>query len=224
LTKVKICGITEVFYAQAAIEAGADLIGVVFAPSPRQVTYGKAREIVAAVKKYNLPVVGVFVNMPAATVNTAASLCGLDWVQLSGDETWEYCQQIEKPVIKAIHISSRWGEDELLAHLENGQRMLGSRSPIYLLDTFVEHQYGGTGQVFAWEIAKRAAVKYPVIIAGGLHPRNAAQVVARLRPWGVDVSSGVESEGVKDVDKIKAFVQAVRSVHNSATEGGTVRC
>jgi len=210
LTKVKICGITEVSYARAAIEAGADLIGVVLAASPRQVTYDKAREIAAAVKK-RLPVVGVFVNMPADTVNSVASSCGLDWVQLSGDETWEYCQQMEKPVIKAIHISPKWSEKELIAHLEDGQRVLGSRSPIYLLDTFVEQRYGGTGQVFAWEIARRAAAKYPVIIAGGLHPANVRQVVADLKPWGVDVSSGVESGGVKDVEKIKAFIQAVRS-------------
>lgn len=210
MTKVKICGITEVSYARAAIEAGADLIGVVLSPSPRQVTYDKAREIAAAVKK-RLPVVGVFVNMPADTVNSVASSCGLDWVQLSGDETWEYCQQMEKPVIKAIHISPEWSEKELIAHLEDGQRVLGSRSPIYLLDTFVEQRYGGTGQVFAWEIARRAATKYPVIIAGGLHPANVRQVVADLKPWGVDVSSGVESGGVKDVEKIKAFIQAVRS-------------
>ena len=212
MTRVKICGITDVFYAQAAIEAGADLIGVVFASSPRQVTYEKAREIVAAVKTHNLPVVGVFVNMPASTVNTAASFCGLDWVQLSGDETWEYCQQIEKPVIKAIHVSRKWGEAELLAQLEDGRRILGSRSPIYLVDTFVEHQYGGTGQVFTWEIARRAAEKFPLIIAGGLHPENVGGVVASLRPWGVDVSSGVETNGVKDVDKINAFVKTVRSI------------
>jgi phosphoribosylanthranilate isomerase len=211
LTKVKICGITEVFQAQAAVEAGADLIGVVFAPSPRQVTYEKAREIAAAVKKHHFPVVGVFVNMPAARVNAVASFCQLDWVQLSGDETWEYCQEMEKPVIKAIHISPDWDEEKLLAHLEDCQRVLGSRSPIYLLDTLVENQYGGTGQTFAWEIARGVVAKYPAIIAGGLHPGNVGQVVASLRPWGVDVSSGVESGGVKDVDKIKAFVQAVRS-------------
>ena len=187
------------------------LIRTIFAPSPRQVTYDKAREIVAAVKKYNLQAVGVFVNMSAATVNTVASSCELDWVQLSGDETWEYCQQMEKPVIKAIHVSPNWGERELLAQMENGQRMLGSRSPLYLLDTLVEQKYGGTGQAFAWEIAKQAVVKFPIIIAGGLHPGNVGQVVADLRPWGVDVSSGVESQGVKDVDKIKAFVKAVRS-------------
>ena len=211
MTRVKICGITDVSYARAAIEAGVDLIGVVFAPSPRQVTYEKAREIVAAVKKHGLPVVGVFVNMPAATVNTVASSCGLDWVQLSGDEDWEYCQEIEKPLIKAIHISPQWDEEELLVHLEDGQRL--DRPPVYLLDTLIENKYGGTGQAFAWEIARGAAAKYPVLIAGGLNPTNVRQVVSSLKPWGVDVSSGVESEGVKDVDKIKAFVQAVRSAH-----------
>ena len=213
MTKVKICGITEVFQAQAAIEAGADLIGVVFAPSPRRVTYDKAREIVAVVKKYNLPAVGVFVNMPAATVNTVASYCKLDWVQLSGDETWEYCQQMEKLVIKAIHISPSLSERELLAQMGNGRRMLGSHSLIYLLDTFVEQKYGGTGKIFAWEIARRAVARYQVIIAGGLHPENVGEVVADLRPWGVDVSSGVESGGIKDVNKIKAFIKAVRSAN-----------
>jgi len=213
LTKVKICGITDVLYTRAAIEAGADLIGIVFAPSPRQITHEKAREIVAAAKneKHSLLVVGVFVNMPAAEVNAVASFCGLDWVQLSGDEPLEYCQQIGRPVIKAMHVSRKWGEEELLAHLEKGQRVLGPRSPIYLVDTFVEHQYGGTGQVFPWEIAKQAAAKFPLIIAGGLNSENVGQVVTSLRPWGVDVSSGVETDGIKDVEKIKAFVQTVRS-------------
>lgn len=210
MTRIKICGITEVSYARAAIEAGADLIGVVLAPSPRQVSYDKAAEIAAAVKK-RLPVVGVFVNMPAGTVNSAIASCGLDWVQLSGDESWEYCQQIERPVIKAIHIADDWDGKRLTSHLEDGQRRLGSRAPIYLLDTWSEQKYGGTGQAFAWEIAREAVAKYPIIIAGGLNPENAGQVVSGLRPWGVDVSSGVESGGVKDIEKIKAFVQAVRS-------------
>jgi phosphoribosylanthranilate isomerase len=151
--------------------------------------------------------------MPAAAVNAAAADCGLDWVQLSGDESWEYCRQIEKPVIKAIHISNKLGEEKLLAHLEEGNRVLGDRAPIYLLDTFAEQKYGGTGQAFAWEIARRAVAKYPVIIAGGLKPQNVGEVVTNLKPWGVDVSSGVESQGVKDAAKIKAFVQAARSAN-----------
>jgi len=211
LTKIKICGITGVAYAQAAIEAGADLIGVVFAPSPRRVTYEKAREIAAAAKEHYLPVVGVFVNMPATTVNAVAIFCGLDWVQLSGDEGWDYCREIEKPLIKTIRIMPEWDEEKLMAHLEEWQKELGDRSPIYLLDTFAEDRYGGTGRAFAWGITRRAVERFPVIIAGGLKPQNVAEVVAKLRPWGVDVSSGVESKGVKDVKKINAFIQAVRS-------------
>jgi phosphoribosylanthranilate isomerase len=211
LTKIKICGITDVAYVRAAAEAGADFIGVVLAPSPRRVTRDKARQIAAAARELGLPAVGVFVNMPAAEVNDLAAFCGLDRVQLSGDEGWEYCRKIEKPAIKAIHISNKLGEEELLAHLKEGQRALGSRSPLYLLDTFVEKKYGGTGKVFTWETARRAAAKYPVIIAGGLSPENVGEVVSGLKPWGVDVSSGVESNGVKDAAKIKAFIQAVRS-------------
>jgi phosphoribosylanthranilate isomerase len=209
LTRVKICGITNVSYVRAVIKAGADLIGVVFAPSPRQVTHDKAKEIAAAVKKYNVPVVGVFVNMPTDTVNRVAAACGLDWVQLSGYESWAYCRQIKKPLIKTIHIPPGLPERELLAQLEDGQRL--TRPPVYLLDTLVESKYGGTGQPFNWEIARGAVAKYPIIIAGGLNPRNVGGVVASLRPWGVDVSSGVEKKGVKDINKIKAFIQAVRS-------------
>jgi phosphoribosylanthranilate isomerase len=210
VTRVKICGITEVAYARAAAEAGADLIGVVFAPSPRRVTPEQAREIAAAAKEKNLPVVGVFVNMPAAEVNKLAADCGLDSVQLSGDEDWDYCQKIENPLIKAVHIKPGWDEAKLLAHLEEGQKKLRN-SPLYLLDTFAREKYGGTGKAFAWGIARRAAEKFPVIIAGGLKPRNVGEVVKDLKPWGVDVSSGVESRGVKDIAKIKAFIQAVRS-------------
>jgi phosphoribosylanthranilate isomerase len=211
LIRVKICGITEVSHARAAVEAGADLIGVVLASSPRQVTRERAKEIATAVKKYRVPVVGVFVNTPVAAVNRVAATCRLDWVQLSGDEDWEYCQQIEKPLIKTIHVSPSLSEGELLARLEDGERQLDFRPPVYLLDTQVKGKYGGTGQAFAWQIARRAAAKFPVIIAGGLKPENVGRVVARLRPWGVDVSSGVESKGVKDIDKIRAFIQAVRA-------------
>jgi phosphoribosylanthranilate isomerase len=210
LTRVKICGITGVAYARVSIDAGADLIGVVFAPSPRQITYEKAREITSLAKTSGVPVIGVFVNMPAVEVNEAASFCGLDMVQLSGDETTEYCRQIEKPVIRAVHIPRQWGETEFIDYLEKEERLFGDRSPIYLLDTMVENKYGGTGQVFNWDIAGRAAEKFRLIIAGGLTPENVGQLVTRLNPWGVDVSSGVETGGIKDINKIKAFIEAVK--------------
>ncbi|TES83335.1 MAG: phosphoribosylanthranilate isomerase [Dehalococcoidia bacterium] len=210
MTRVKICGITDVAHAQAAAEAGTDLIGVVFAPSPRRVTPEKAKEIAAAAKEHGLPVVGVFVNTPAAEVNSLAADCGLDWVQLSGDEDTDCCRQVRRPLIKAVHIAPDWDEEQLLAHLESSQRELRHHPPIYLLDTQVEEKYGGTGKAFPWDIARPAAEKYPVIIAGGLDPENVGRVVTELKPWGVDVSSGVESGGTKDIEKIKAFVAAVR--------------
>ncbi len=210
MTRIKICGITDVSYLEAVAEAGADLIGVVLAPSPRQVTPEKAKEITAAAKEYGLPVVGVFVNTPAAEVNRLAVSCGLDWVQLSGNEDAKCCRQIQKPFIKAVHIAPDWDEQRLLSHLENRHQELRHRPPIYLLDTHVEDKYGGTGQVFPWDIARRAAERYPVIIAGGLDPENVARVVTELKPWGIDVSSGVESGGTKDTKKIKAFIAAVR--------------
>jgi len=213
VTRVKICGLSEVENALAAARAGADFLGLVFAPSKRRVSPEKALPLVKAVHilRSRPAVVGVFVNSTVQEVNRVADYCQLDMVQLSGDETWEYCRQIEKPVIKAIHVSRRCSAEELLARLENSQRVSGSSSPIYLLDTFVKRWYGGTGQSFVWEIARHVTAKFPVVIAGGLQPQNVGQVVASLRPWGVDVSSGVETNGVKDVEKIKAFVKAVRS-------------
>jgi phosphoribosylanthranilate isomerase len=210
MTRVKICGITDVSHVGAIAEAGADLIGVVFAPSPRQVTPEKAREIASAAKKQGLAVVGVFVNKPAAEVNGLAASCGLDWIQLSGDEDMDCCRQVRLPLIKAIHIAPDWDEAQLLAHLESRQKKLRQNPPIYLLDTLVEAKYGGTGQSFSWDIARSAAAKYPVIIAGGLKPENVGKVVAELKPWGVDVSSGVEGDGVKDIEKIKAFIKAAK--------------
>jgi phosphoribosylanthranilate isomerase len=210
MTRIKICGITDVAHVEAIAEAGADLIGVVFAPSPRQLTPEKAKVIARAAKRQGLPAVGVFVNTPAAEVNRIASACGLDWVQLSGDEDTNCCHQVRLPLIKAVHIAPDWDEAQLLAHLEGYNRQLRHRSPIYLLDSHVEDKYGGTGRVFSWDIARRAAASYPVIIAGGLDPENVEEVVTELKPWGVDVSSGVESGGVKDIKKIEAFIAAVR--------------
>ena len=210
MSRVKICGITEVDQVEAAAEAGADLIGVVFAPSPRQLTPEKAKVITGAAKKEGLPVVGVFVDAPAAEVNRLANECGLDWVQLSGHEDTNSCRQLHHPLIKAVHIAPDWDEEQLLYYLESYQKQLRHHPPIFLLDTHVEDKYGGTGQSFSWDIAKRAAERYPLIIAGGLAPENVGEVVAELKPWGVDVSSGVESGGTKDIKKIEAFVTAVR--------------
>ena len=212
MTRVKICGIRDKAHALAAIEAGADFIGLVFAPSPRQVTPAQAGEIVTAVKKCSqaTTVVGIFVNMPAAEVNRTASSCNIDWVQLSGDESWEYCRQITKPLIKAIRIKPGHRPEEICEDLATGVRALSSQRCAYLLDSQVKGKYGGTGMTFDWSLAQQSAEKFPVIIAGGLTSENVAQAIEMVTPWGVDVSSGVETGGVKDMAKIRAFIEAVR--------------
>jgi phosphoribosylanthranilate isomerase len=211
MTRVKICGIIDKNHALAAVESGADFIGLVFAPSKRQVTPTQAYEIASAVKKSSdaTKVVGVFVNAPASQVNEIADFCALDCVQLSGDESWEYCREIVEPIIKAIRICQQ-SPEELCTELSTGGKLLPSQRFITLLDSQVEGKYGGTGESFNWNLAKQVAEKFPVIIAGGLDPKNVARLIETVAPWGVDISSGVETGGVKDIAKIETFIEAVR--------------
>ncbi len=210
-TRVKICGIRDRAHALAAVKAGADFIGLMFAPSQRQVSPDRACEIANIVKKSSdaTKVVGVFVNAPSSQVNELADFCALDWVQLSGDESWEYCRQVARPVIKAIRIG-RQSPEEIYAELSAGGKLLPAQRFITLLDSQVEGKYGGTGKSFNWDLAQRVAERFPVIIAGGLNPKNVARLIRIAAPWGVDISSGVETEGVKDISKIKAFIESVR--------------
>ena len=225
MTRVKICGITETVHALAAAEAGADFIGLVFAPSKRLVDAERAKEIITAVKgraergERKILTVGVFVNTPAAEVNRIAEYCGLDRVQLSGDEPWDYLRDIERPVIKAVRVRRQQGSEDVLAELEPGYQLRGADF-VCLLDSQVEGSYGGSGQAFDWRVAREAAERFPVIIAGGLSAENVGQAMRLARPWGVDVSSGVESEGVKDISKINAFIAAVRQADEAL--GGKV--
>jgi phosphoribosylanthranilate isomerase len=211
MTRIKICGFRDKANALAAVEAGADFIGLVFASSQRQVNPHKAREIASAVKESNdvTKVVGVFVNAPVFQINEIADFCALDVVQLSGDESWEYCGKIANPIIKAIRVGQQSLED-LYTELSTASKLLAGHRFITLLDSRVEGKYGGTGESFNWNLAKQIAEKFPVIIAGGLDPENVAGLIETVSPWGVDVSSGVETGGVKDISKIKAFIEAAR--------------
>ncbi len=212
MTMIKICGLMEVEHALVAAEAGADFVGVVFADGRRKVTLEKAREIATAVHALKAPphVVGVFAGQPAAEVNHIADFCGLDRVQLAGGEPWSFYLDITRPINKTIHVGPETDIDGVLAEIAAGQTVMAGRDLIVLLDTKVGAASGGTGRRFDWAIARAVARRYPVLVAGGLDPQNVVKLVEEVRPWGVDVSSGVETNDRKDPARIKAFIEAVR--------------
>lgn len=196
--RVKICGLKDVETTLFAATAGADAVGVVFAAGPRRIEIAKARTICAALPPF-VSRVGIFVNETRETVREIAAACGLTALQFHGQEDADYCRCFTLPVLKAVRVCS--GTD--LASL--------ARFPAagFVLDSYDPLLAGGTGRTFPWElVSKRPEV--PVILAGGLTPENVAQAICQVRPYGVDVSSGVETGGEKDLIKIKSFIEAVR--------------
>ena len=209
MTRIKICGLSGV---EDAI-AGADFIGLVFAPGRRQISPDKARQLAEAFRRLSpVPeVVGVFVNSPVDEVNRTAAYCLLDRVQLSGNEDGDYCRRIERPLIKVVHVAATTEAGHILEELEALRRLGLENEPIYMLDTKTGGAFGGSGQVFDWRLAAAAAARFPVVIAGGLSPANVGRLIEQVRPWAVDVSSGVETNGLKDTAKIREFIEAVRN-------------
>ena len=208
--KVKVCGITNTEDALAAVDAGADALGFIFyEKSPRYVVPAVAAKIVADLPPLITPV-GVFVNEGLATVRSIMDICGLGMAQLHGDENASYCRELARPAMKALRLRDR---GSLLA-LAEYQGRGGVRG--FVLDTFSELAYGGTGQVTDWGLAAEVAKSIPILLAGGLTPENVTEAIRAVRPYGVDVSSGVESApGRKDHAKVHAFLKAVRVVSSS---------
>jgi len=196
--KVKVCGMTSLKDALNAVEGGADAVGFIFyKKSPRSVTMKTVREIVLELPPF-VDTVGVFVDETAEQINKIADYCNLDIIQLHGDESPTFCKKIRRKVIKAFRIKDMQSVKKLSSFQVSG----------FLLDTFSENLHGGTGKVFDWNLALPAKKFGPVIMAGGLTPNNVQQAVRQIRPYGVDVCSGVESEpGIKDHKKVRAFLK-----------------
>jgi phosphoribosylanthranilate isomerase len=241
MTRIKICGLTEPEHAAYAADAGADFIGLIFAESSRRrVTIHQAKSIIAALPipasvtpaaledpQHLVPlrwfessarylherlqrkrplVVGVFADQSATIINAIADRVGLDLVQLHGHEPWEEALAIRRPVIKAVRIGSGATSAAILEQIEVGTASL------CLLDTDIPGKLGGTGEQCDWGVAAELAGEMPVMLAGGLTPANVAEAIDRVSPWAVDVSSGVEEDGVKTPSLIHAFVDSVRSL------------
>jgi phosphoribosylanthranilate isomerase len=212
--RVKICGLREPTHALAAAEAGADYIGMIFAQSHRRITPEQGRRITEAIEKAcfweSRPIiVGVFADQPREEMENIASIARLDMIQLSGGESWELAGALSRPVIKVVKIGLEDTPESLLSETTGGISLLPAGSRV-IIEAHVPGAYGGTGQKTDWQKASIIAKESPVILAGGLTPENVAEVIKQVDPWGVDVSSGVETDGVKDCAKIAAFVSAAR--------------
>jgi phosphoribosylanthranilate isomerase len=208
---VKICGISDPHHALVALDAGADMIGLVFAKSPRRVSIENARKIAEVVRTADpdgtMKIVGLFVNETPELMNHVAETVGLDVVQLSGDEPPLVVFKVNKPTIGSIRAdSAKWQ-----AAYRRLQDWVLVTPWAVIVDAHVPGIYGGTGALGDWDIAAQIAARYRTILAGGLTPGNVAQAISEVRPFAVDVSTGVETGGVKDERKIRAFIKAARS-------------
>ena len=200
--KVKICGMTNLKDVKVAVDSGVDAVGFIFyKKSPRSVTMQAVRKIVLELPPF-VDSVGVFVNETAEQINKIADRCNLDRVQLHGNESPSFCKKIRRRVIKAIRVKD----------IQSLKKLSDYPVSSFLLDTFSEDQYGGTGRVFDWNLAYPAKKYGPIILAGGLTPNNVRQAIQRIQPYGVDVCSGVESQpGIKDHKKMQIFLKNVKA-------------
>jgi phosphoribosylanthranilate isomerase len=209
MIRVKICGITNYQDASNAVKLGVHALGFIFAPSPRQITPDKAREIICAIPPF-VKTVGVFVNEDPDTIRKIIQFCGLDLVQLHGDESPDLCHELMPYSIKAFRIKN---QDSLLSVMP----YLGKIRAV-LFDAFSEEKRGGTGKTFDWDLAKKGKdLGVPVILSGGLTPSNIEQAISTVRPFAVDVNSGVEdSPAKKSPTLMKRLMETIKGI----TDGG----
>ena len=199
--KVKVCGITDVETAKKTCEYGADALGFVFAKSKRQVTPEQAAEIIAQLPKHVLKI-GVFVNETPERVQAIVKQCGLDYAQLHGEEDEAYCKNIQVPAIKAFGVASP----------EAIQQATKYEVDYVLFDSPKEEYHGGNGKTFDWNVLQGLPeeLRSKLILAGGLSAENVKEAAALVRPYMIDASSSLETDGKKDVKKIKQFIETVK--------------
>lgn len=213
MTYVKICGITNIHDALVAVEAGADLLGFVFyPPSPRYVTVEQARAIIIKVKAQSsfVKTVGVFVDVSPSDVRAVMQGAGLDLAQLHGSEPNEWVQELSPHVYKSLQPTDTRDADILL---ERYRAVSGTNTPAFILDGKPQLLPGGNGARADWTIASEVARAFPILLAGGLTVENVSEAISVVRPWGVDVSSGVERvRGIKDHAKVSEFISRAKAV------------
>jgi phosphoribosylanthranilate isomerase len=224
MTHIKICGFQTAEAAIAAVDAGADAIGLVFVPSARRrLNMTKASTLLAELREHygdaHPEIVGLFADQPVEDVKEHIEKLGLDSVQLCGAEDVGYAKDLGVPVYKVIGIDPSIpisAQMPRIMVLQHRHQLAGHK---IVIDTKVAGEYGGTGQTFDWAIAAELARGLDFSLAGGLTPSNVGDAVTHVKPWGVDTSSGVESDGEKDLDKITAFVAAIRAVDGASKTG-----
>ena len=206
-TRIKICGITNAEDAHAAADLGTDALGFIFVPgTPRYIEPQTAKRIISELPPF-ITTVGVFADASPEAILQTVRVCGLSVVQLHGSETPEYCTDVGArhavPLIKAFRVKDQQSLSPIPKY----------KVSAYLLDTYVKGKKGGTGEIFNWDLAREAKPYGRIVIAGGLTPKNVAQAALHVRPYAVDVSSGVEcSPGKKDHEKIRAFIGNVKAL------------
>ena len=222
MIRVKICGIGNPADACVAAEAGADYIGMVFVPERRRrITPDDARDIVDAVRALDAPhprMVGLFADQPLEEVNEVVAHCALDAVQLCGRESVEYAAAVDCEAIKVVHVPASYRAPDDVPRLAEQVREYASPGCLVTLDRLVEGIQGGTGQIFNLDVAASLSGRgVSFLLAGGLTPANVGRAISIVRPWGVDVSSGVETLGKKSRHKIQRFIENARHADAALT-------
>ena len=220
MTVVKICGMRELSHMVAAAEAGADMLGMVFVPTVRRyIEPDAAKELANSLREegHALPIVGLFADQPVEEVNEVAARVGLDMVQLCGDESIGYWSKVTVPILQVVHVLSVPKErdaarNDIVKDVHFRLQEIDESGHIAVLDRQSDVQPGGLGEPFDWSIAREMADRgHRFLLAGGLTPENVGEAIDSTQPYGVDVSSGVETDGAKNIAKIQAFIAAARA-------------